>query len=190
MNHLVPKILLALTCASATGALGWMCVLRPGAPERSEEFFVDCWIGITDAFKNPNDEVGNGTEVCARCGAMRQVLLKRSGKRDLIPVESPEHAWAESRIGPCADHLWQPTGCWGGRNSVTCFRTPDVHPLWKALSNLGGEQADEAARRFAGLPTERQLELWQESMRGSDTEIARYASEQAGWSDLAAFWAD
>ncbi len=192
MNRFVPKILLATTCACLTGTAGRFIVLRPNASFYREEFVRDVATRVTDLFKNPNDEVGNGTEVCARCGEVRDVVLKRGGKRDFVRVDSAQQSWAEAHIGACVGHLWQRTGCWYGRYGVSCYMTAYEHILWRALANLDDEHADQMAHRFASLTKEQQLELFSSVNfdEGSDKVIARRAAENAGWCDLADFWAD
>ncbi len=146
MKPIARKLLIALTSASTTGTLGWFFVLRPGALYRLEAFAQDVELQISDWRKDPNEEIGSGTEVCVRCGAVREVKEKRSGKRDFIAGSSEQQSWAEAHIGACKEHAWHETGCWLGRNSVACTMLADKHVLWSALENLDSEHADQMIR--------------------------------------------
>jgi len=183
MKPLVAKLLIASTSFSLASAIGWFCVLPRLSP---------AWSTPTSCRLDPNEETDCGTQICARCGAKREVFLKGRDERRFVPGSTEEEVWATQRIGACKEHSWQETGCFF-ENGFNYTRFGAEHPVWRALVALADEQADEMATRFADVPAERQIYLWRQSQwhRGeTPREVARSTATTACWSDLAAHWSD
>jgi hypothetical protein len=152
---------------------------------------------------------GSGTEICARCGARREVENHDDEEPPKFVVSfTEEERWSVPRIGACKQHCWQETGCWSSHGPpvrlpdgselideiTSCTMLDEHHVLWSALSKLESAHAGEMAKRFADLPPGRLIELWRESNHNGATrdssaeQIARDLAKSAGWSDLAAYW--
>jgi hypothetical protein len=180
MKPLVPKLLIALASFSVASGVGWFCVL----PALHLEWVKSIAWDVVD-------EIDCGTQICARCGAMREVFRDAMVIQRYVVTPTAEQAWAEKRIGACSGHSWQDTGCYYDGQSINCTRFSNEHPIWRAMAAFSDEHADEFARRFASLSTEQQVELWRFSQRcryDVASEIARSTATKAGWSDLAACW--
>jgi hypothetical protein len=141
-------------------------------------------------------EADRGTEVCARCGAQREVVSLGDVHVIAVPVETPARDWAEAHVGRCREHGWHRSGCWQRGGTVSCTMIPDGHSLLLALARLNDEAATDLARRFESLSEERRVELWRmanrledpDSVPSHEREVARAVAEKAGWDDLAAAW--
>jgi hypothetical protein len=140
--------------------------------------------------------VTSGTEVCVRCGALREVLEHGDGAQRVEMRATKARDWSSRSIDDCTDHAWERTGCWftrsGKSRSVACSSRPDGHFLWEALAALDDEPARELGRRFASLPVDRQRDVWRKQARGTrfgtPREVAWDAALGCGFADLAAHW--
>lgn len=142
--------------------------------------------------------VSRGTEVCLRCGELREVRILGDGTRREERRDSKARDYSATCIEACARHDWIRTGCWyskSGRSmSISCSRVPDGHPLWETLAALDDEPARELGRRFASFAPDRQRDVWanhaRRMWRSTPRELARAMALDCGSPVLAARWGD